>query len=133
MKGRPISITIISWFLIITSLMSVVSTILTYNNPQVHKIMELSSIPIIAQYIFMILGIAITLFCGFLLLKAKNVGRVLYVGWGIASLVIGLIISPAKAMLIPGVVFFVIITIFLYRPNANEYFSSNQRELMSDS
>jgi hypothetical protein len=36
-------------------------------------------------------------------------------------------------MLIPGVVFFVIITIFLYRPNANEYFSSNQRELMSDS
>ena len=133
MKDRPTSLTIISWFLIITSLMSVVSTALSYNNPQVAKIMELSSIPIFAQYIFMVLGMAITLSCGFLLLKAKNVGRVLYVGWGIASLAIGLITSPAKAMLIPGLVIFVIITIFLYRPKANEYFSSSQRELMSDS
>jgi hypothetical protein len=36
---------------------------------------------------------------------------------------IALLTSPMKMMLIPGVVFYLIITFFLFRPAANAYFS----------
>lgn len=133
MKDRPKSITIISWFLIITSVISIASTAFTYDNPEVVKMMELSAMPITLQYILMVIRMAITISCSVLMLKAKNIGRIVYVGWTIISLIIGLFTSPAKAMMIPGVVFFLIITFFLFRPKANEYFSVNQEVLTNDS
>ncbi len=133
MKNRPISITTISWFLIFTSVISITTTAFTYANPEVAKIMELSPISITLQYILMAIGIAVTISCSILMLKAKSIGRTIYVGWTIIYLIIGLFSSPTKAMMIPGIVFFIIITFFLFRPNANKYFSANQKELTSDS
>jgi len=95
--------------------------------------MELSVMPIMMQYIMMVIGIAITITCGVLMLKAKGIGRITYVGWTIISLLIGVFTSPAKAMIIPGVVFFVLITFFLFRSKANDYFSAIQEESLSDS
>lgn len=132
MKDRPKSITIISWFLIIANLMAIASTVLNYDNPEVVKVMELSSIPTALQYVLMAVGIVITICSAVLMLKGKNVGRIIYVGWTIMSLAVGLFISPAKAMMIPGLVFFLIISFFLFRPRANEYFSSGQKELVCD-
>ena len=133
MKDRPKSITIISWFLIITNLIAIASTALTHDNPEVVKMMELSSIPITLQYVLMAVGILITISSAVLMLKANKIGRVMYVGWTIISLTIGLITSPAKAMMIPGLVFFLIISFFLFRPKANEYFSNDQEDLVCDS
>jgi hypothetical protein len=133
MKDRPKSITIISWFLIITGGISVISTALTYDNPEVVKMMELSVMPIIMQYIMMAIGLVITVTCGVLMLKGKGIGRITYVGWTIISLLIGVVTSPVKAMLIPGVVFFILITFFLFRPKANDYFSLVQDGSLNDS
>lgn len=133
MKDRPKSITIISWFLIITNVIAVASTTLTHNNPEVVKMMELSAIPIALQYALMAVGIVITISSAALMLKANNIGRMMYIGWTIISLTIGLFTSPAKAMMIPGLVFFLVISFFLFRPKANEYFSDNQEELVCDS
>jgi len=81
MKTRPKSITFISWFLIITSVISIISTAFTYDTPEMVKIMELSPIPIILQYIMMVVGMTITISCSVLMLKAKSIGRIVYVGW----------------------------------------------------
>ncbi|MEY8199407.1 MAG: hypothetical protein RPS47_09215 [Colwellia sp.] len=133
MKDRPKSIIIISWFLIITNVIAVVSTTLNHNNPDVVKMMELNAIPIALQYVLMAVGIVITISSAALMLKANNIGRIMYIGWTIISLTIGLFTSPAKAMMIPGLVFFLVISFFLFRPKANEYFSDNREELVYDS
>ncbi|MCI5165639.1 MAG: hypothetical protein D3903_05970 [Candidatus Electrothrix sp. GM3_4] len=133
MKDRPKSITIISWLLIIISVISIASTVFTYDNPEVVKMMELSGVSTTLQYILIAIGMAITISCSVLMLKAKSIGRIIYIGWTVISLLIGLFTSPAKAMMVPGLVFFVIITFFLFRPKANEYFSVNQEEIASDS
>ena len=126
MKIPPKSITIISFFLIIINLIAITSTALSYDNPEVIKVMELSSMPLIFQYIFMVLGHLITLLSAVLMLKAKKRGRTMYVGWSIISLIIGLLTAPAKALMIPSLVFFLIVTFFLFRRKANEFFSNAQ-------
>ncbi|KJF96253.1 hypothetical protein UB33_00365 [Photobacterium angustum] len=133
MKSRPKSITIISFFLIIINLIAITSTTLSYDNPEVIKVMELSSMPLILQYIFMILGHLITLLSAVLMLKAKKRGRTMYVGWSIISLIIGLSTAPAKALMIPSLVFFLIVTLFLFRRKANEFFSNGHERLIYDS
>lgn len=133
MKDRPKSITVISWFLIITSGISIITTILMYDNPEVLKMMELSVMPITVQYIMIAVGTIIAISCSVLMLKAENIGRITYVGWTVMSQLIGFFTSPAKAMMIPGSVLFVIITFFLFRPKANEYFSTNQEPPLSAS
>lgn len=133
MKDCPKSITIISWFLIITNVIATASIVLTHDNPEVIKMMELSAIPITIQYILMVVGIVITISAAALMLKAKKAGRTMYIGWTIISLIIGIFTSPAKTMMIPGLVFFLIISFFLFRPKANEYFSNDQEEPVRDS
>ena len=133
MNARPKSITIISWFLIITSLMSVVTIFFTYDNPEAVKLMKLSAMPITLQYIMMAVGVAITVLSGVLMLKANNIGRLMYVSWTAISLIIGLATSPSKAMMIPSVIFFAVITLFLFMKKSNQYFSTAHSEEIGDS
>lgn len=133
MIERPRSVTIVSWFLIIASLISIVSTTLTLGNPDVVKMMELNAMPLTLQYILMAIGLAITIACGVLMLKGKRLGRTVYVGWTVISLIIGLFTAPAIAALIPGVIFFVVIAFFLFRPKANDYFAGSRMEPVSGS
>lgn len=133
MKIRPKSITIISFFLIIINLIAITSTALSYDNPEVIKVMELSNMPLTLQYIFMVLGHLITLLSAVLMLKAKKRGRTMYVGWSIISLIVGLLTAPAKALMIPSLVFFLIVTFFLFRRKASEFFSNGQERLVYDS
>ncbi|MCE2593766.1 hypothetical protein K6Y31_02930 [Motilimonas cestriensis] len=132
MKIRPLSITIISWFFIITGLISVVSGSLLYDNPESVKLMELSVLPLAVQYAMMVIGLIITIAAGVLMLKAKRIGRTAYVGWSVISLLTGLITSPAKTMLVPSIIIFVIVAFFLFRPKANEYFSGAKEDLSSN-
>ena len=133
MNVRPRSTTVISWFLIITGIISLVTTALTYDDPDVVKLMELSPLPIVIQQVLLAIGLLISIVCGALMLKALNIARVAYVVWTGLSLVIGLFTSPAIAMLIPNGVIFMIIVFFLFRPKANEYFTYTKERAFSDS
>lgn len=134
MKTRPLSISIISWFLIVTSAIALISTAVSYNNPEVIKIMELSAIPITLQFILAFVGLTITISSGVLMLKGNNIGRLLYSGWIAISFVITLITSPITYMILPGLIVSLIIIFFLFRPKASEYFSkAEQEELTNDS
>lgn len=133
MKNRPISIAIISWFLIVTAFISLVASVWAYGNPDVVKMMEMNVLPVSVQYTLTAVGVVLSILCGVLMLKARQSGRTVYVGWTLLSLAIGLFTAPAKMMLLPGLIFFLIIAFFLFRPKANEYFSQGQEGLPSDS
>ena len=120
---RPKSVSIISWLLIIASIISLVSTVASYGNPIAHELMAQSPIPIPLQYVMTFVGLTLMLVCGIMMLKAKNWARNLYVAWSVFGLIIGVITSPIKAMMIPGAVFLGIVAFFLYRPKVNSYFA----------
>ena len=126
MNTRPKSVTIISWVLLVMSVISIFSTSLTYNNPEVVEIMSLSTIPITLQYIMITLGLTITIISAIGMLNCKNWARFLYVGWSMIGFVISLLTSPVIAMLIPGIIVFMIITFFLFSSKANIYFNSGK-------
>jgi len=126
MNTRPKSVTIISWVLLVMSVISIFSTSLTYNNPEVVEIMSLSTIPITLQYIMITLGLTITIISAIGMLNCKNWARFLYVGWSMIGFIISLLTSPMIAMLIPGIIVFMIITFFLFSSKANIYFNSGK-------
>jgi len=133
MNTRPKSVTIISWLLIIMASISIVSSALTYNNPDVVKLMELSAIPITMQYMIMAVGLLIMIISGIGMLYGKNYARILYVSWTPIAIIISLLTSPAITMMIPGIVFFLIIVFFLFRTESNIYFKKNSEAQISDS
>lgn len=123
MERRPTSITIISWFLIISAVLSFVATALTYNHPDVVRLMELNALPVPVQFAMIAIGSVITLACGVLMLKGRKIGRTAYVAWGVIAMGIGLVSSPAPATMIPSMGFLLVVVVFLFLPKANAYFS----------
>lgn len=124
MKTRPTSVTIISWYLIISSVLGLLSVVFTYNNPQVQEMMKTAAMPISWQYIMSFIGLAVLIFAAVMMLKGKHIGRLVYVIYTSISIVITFFNMPTKAILIIPVVVFIIIVFFLFRPKVNAYFSS---------
>jgi hypothetical protein len=128
MITRPTSVSVISWFLIVISIISLISTTMMIGNPTVTQLMEKTPLPIPIQYAMSYLGLSIMLISGIFMLKGLDWARKLYVGWTTFGLLIGIATSPMKATLIPGTVMFIVIVFFLFRPKANAYFSPSESE-----
>ena len=123
---RPTSVSVIAWILIVMAGISLISSTISLNNPTVKELMAKSPLPIPLQYVMFYLGLLISIVAGIAMLKGRNWARFLYVIWSIIGFTIGLVTSPMKAALIPGIVVFAVITFFLFRPKANEYFSPKE-------
>ncbi|WP_188705274.1 hypothetical protein [Silvimonas iriomotensis] len=121
---RPVSITIIGWFLIVTAAFSLISVVFTFNNPMVRALMEKSPLPIPIQFLLTFVGLLVTVISGVALLKRRHWARLLYSGWSVLGFAVSLATSPMKPALIPGLVIFLIIVFFLFRPTANQYFAA---------
>lgn len=119
---RPISITIISWILIVLAVIASVAFTVHLNNPAMIELAKKNPIPFPIQIAIGYLGFLITLVCGIGFLLAQNWARFLYVIWGVLNFVVALITSSAKLILIPDIIIFLAILFFLFRPIANRYF-----------
>lgn len=128
MAKRPTSITVIAWILIVVAGISLITTTFTLNNPTVKELMSRSVIPVQLQFGMMYSGLLVQLVSGIALLKGHNWARLLYTIWTAVALAIGLGTSPMKAAMVPGVVLFVVIVVFLFLPKANEYFKAKPVE-----
>lgn len=126
MNKRPTSITVVCWILIALGGISIISSAFSFNNPVTRELMSKSPIPVNIQYFMMFAGLVITLVCGIAMLKGRNWARLLYVGWSVVAFIIGLATSPVKAMLIPGLIIFIIFAFLLFRPKANAYFKATE-------
>jgi hypothetical protein len=128
MKSRPRSITVISWLLIITGIIAIISTIAAstmLDSAVTYDLLSKSPISIPVQYVIGYISLAITVVSGFAMLKGHNWARLLYVAGHAIGIVFGLVTSPVRAAMIPGILFFIVIAFFLFRPKANEYFLSS--------
>lgn len=121
-QQRPISLTIIAWFLIVTSAIGVLGMLMMQNNPIAEQMYANSPLPVSAHIAIGIVGALITLAVGYGILKGLNWSRFLYVGWGLISFVISFMTMPVTSIIGLSIAFFAIICFFLFRPAANEWF-----------
>ena len=126
MNKRPTSVTVIAWILIVLGGVSIVTTSLLLNNPSMTELMSKNPVPIPVQYTISYTGMLAMIICGIGMLKGQNWSRFLYVIWTAIGLAISIVTSPMKAAMIPGVVFFVVVTFFLFRPAATRYFTGKE-------
>ena len=133
MRTRPTSVTVVAWILILMGGISLVTMTVMIgtgmidkvmiDNPAARELLSKSPIPLSVQYAMSYVGFLIMLVSGVAMLKRQNWGRWLYVVGTAAGFVIGVMTSPLKEAMIPGLVVFVVVTFFLFRPKANNYFS----------
>lgn len=128
MRPRPTPVSVIAWFIIVTTCISAVTLLLTINNPLMIAAMSKSPIPMPLQRFMAFSGLLIAVVSGVGMLKGKNWSRHLYVGWSAVSFIINLFTTPFKFMVIPGWIVFAVVVVFLYRPDANAYFTGNGSE-----
>lgn len=123
MNTRPKSVTIISWYLIIVGGISMISTPVMLHNETTKELMAKSMLPFSVQYAMQAAGVLVMIGCGLSMLGGKSWARTTYVAWTVFALVVTYVTSPFKAMMIPGALFLLVATYFLYRPAANAFFA----------
>ena len=122
MKQRPLAMTIIGWFLVVTGLLGSIGVATMSSNPMVQRVYAQSPLPMSAHVVFGVLGVIITVACGYGVLKGLNWSRFLYVGWSLIGFAMSLATIPVTSFLLLGVLFFAVIVFFLFRPDANAWF-----------
>lgn len=85
-------------------------------------------LPAPAYYAITFGGFLIYIISGAGILKGWNWARYLFVTWGLIGVVTKLITVPVKKELLPGLLIFVIIAVFLFRPAVDLHFSRSQEE-----
>jgi hypothetical protein len=124
MSKRPLSLTIIAWFLIVFSLLGLYSVLTMGSNPVAMKMLEKMPVSLMFQQVWGVINCIITLICAYGILKGQPWSRVLYVVWGIIGLVVGFYITPMKYLVILSLLFLVVISAFLFSLSGNEWFAA---------
>ena len=124
MTKRPLSVSIIGWWLIATGAIGIIGLALTPNNPTALRLYAHSPLPLWAHIAIGAVGTLITIVSGYGMLKGHNWSRFLYAGWSVIGFAITLLTIPATSLLLIGLVFFAVILFFLFRPDATAGFRS---------
>jgi len=127
---RPVSITIISWILIIWGIYAIYSTyaLIAIGHGVFSHIMTMNAyaigIPPLAYIAVCFAGLIITPITGISMLLRCGWMRLIYVTWYIVWLTLNFLSDPQYLVqMIPGAVMSVIFAILVFRPVANKYFS----------
>jgi hypothetical protein len=124
MEKRPLSLTIISWVLIVLTALGLVAAFTAGSNPAMTKALEQMHMSLAMYQAWVVINSAVTLVCAYGFLKGYPWSRVLYVVWGVIGLVVGYSISPMKAAVLISLVVLVVVAFFLFRENANDWFQA---------
>ena len=132
MTKRPLSLTIIGWFLVITGLFGLFGVLTIGSNEAATRMMEANAVSLRAQQAMGIVGCLVSGACAYGIFKGLPWSRVLYVGFGIVSLIFNLFTSAGLSMTILSAFFVAVIAFFLYRPAADEWFQAKYLDLSRD-
>jgi len=72
---RPTSVSVISWFLIVSGVVTLLIGWVGMSNPMAQEAMAMNPLPLSAQYVMMFAGLVVTLVCGIGMLKGMNWSR----------------------------------------------------------
>jgi hypothetical protein len=125
MEKRPVSLTIIAWLLIVFAVLGLIGVATMKSNPQMLKMIDEMHVSLLFEQVWGAIGAVITLVCAYGIFKGQPWSRVLYVAWGIVSLVVGFYTTPMKAVLVISLIILIVFAIFLFSARANEWFSAS--------
>ena len=128
---RPISISVISWFLIITAVWTIFYTPYSMNNPVTQQISQETGVsPLVALLVAELSGIA-NFTAGAAMLKRRRWGRQLYLIATPVTLFISVLLYGVKFLGISlfGFIFYVVFFVLLTRRPVSDYFSNSVSSL----
>jgi hypothetical protein len=124
MEKRPLSLTIIAWWMILGAAITVYSVATMGSNPVAMRLLQQGHVPLQFQQAMGVIALLVSGICAYGIFKGLPWSRVLYVGWSIVGMAIGLYTSPIKSIIILSAVFLVVIAFFLFRPAADRWFAA---------
>src|SRR6059058_114037 len=124
MEKRPLSLTIIAWVLVVFALFGLYGIITMGSNPIVMKMLDQMHVSLLFEQIWGAAGCIVSLICAYGIFKGLPWSRVLYVVWGVIGLVVGFYTSPMKAALLLSLLLLVVISFFLFRHTADDWFQA---------
>jgi hypothetical protein len=124
---RPVSVTIISWYLILVFGLLLVSAPFVLNEPETRKFLAISGASPVAALLLSVAGGIAFISAGVAMLKGKDWGRKLYLSAAPVSLAVTIWLYGTKFIVIniPGLVFYGVLLFFLTRPAVSAYFSGS--------
>lgn len=127
---RPTSITVIAWFLLISSGLSLVAVPYYMSNSELlDALKQTTSLPPMTLMIITLINTAATFAAGIGMLKGKGWSRALYVAVTVIGLVITGVTTQAPTSLLPGVIISLIIIVLVFRPKASAFFRGGSDEV----
>lgn len=129
MKKRPLAVTIVSWYLIVSGIISLIAIPFSLKSQATQNVLTNTPVPIGLQYAIMFTGLVVLIVCGSAMLKGYNWGRVLYIIWQLLALAYTVKTSPIRAAVIPGSIIYIIVVFCIINVKANDYFSSKEIEI----
>lgn len=124
MEKRPVSLTVIAVVLIVLAGLGIVGLFLMGSNAKMMDAIAQMHLSLRLYQAWAALGAIVTLICAYGILKGFPWSRVLYVSWGIIGLIVGAYISPMKAGLVLSLIVLIVVSIFLWTNNANDWFQA---------
>lgn len=124
MTKRPVSLTVIAWILIVLGLFGLYGAATLGSNPMAAKMLAQSPVPLVVNQLWSALGAVVGFIVAYGIFRGQPWSRVLYVVWSIIQILVGLYISPMKALLVVSVIVLVVFCIFLFSEKANDWFSA---------
>lgn len=110
----------------IIGIISCISLLAAMNDSEVQAIMAHQSTPVWFQLGSSVVGLVVTVICGFVILKGKNWGRYLYVVWSLIGFVTTIVTSGIHLSLLLPVTVFVIFCWLLFRPSSSAFFQHRE-------
>ncbi len=128
-RKRPISVTVIAWFEIVTS-GDILFKTLYYAKPEFRQLLEASGRSVVITVLWGIVGGVICLVSGIAMLKGLNWGRLLCLCYPPISIVLTLLLYGfhRSKSFIGGVVLYIVALVFLTRPAASTFFAGGSSE-----
>lgn len=125
MGKRPVSLTIIAWFLIVVSVLGIAGIIwASMSADMAAKMAEQSHVPLWFQQLWTVIGALVTLAVAYGILKGQPWSRVLYIVWGVIGIVVGFLIGTSMLGILFSFILLVVIGAFLFGDRANEWFDA---------
>lgn len=121
---RPLSMTIIAWFLIVFALFGLYGVFTMGSNPMMTKMLAEMHTSLLFQQVWGTIGCIVNLICAYGIFKGLPWSRVLYVGWSLVGIVVAFFISPMKSVILLSVLFLLVIGYFLFSLKGNEWFAA---------
>ncbi|MEN9362521.1 MAG: hypothetical protein RL095_4056 [Verrucomicrobiota bacterium] len=137
MRIRPTSITVVGIIIIAFSVLALLGQlflVVMMQNPEFQKLLQAelqaqnAAMPGTGLLIYGFVAIFISIACGWAILLGKNWARLGYVLIQVVGTVITLMTTPNKLSVLPSLLIAIVISFFLFRAEANRFFSGLEED-----